>query len=319
MATEKVVKPVASGGVNQGMSVPRGSIIVDASFNVRRTVEESSVKALVADIKMRGLLHPVTVQSHKAGEYKVVAGFTRMAALDALGWKMIPVTVMSDTSKEAGIFANLAENVSRDSIPTFDLAVKLADIKSRLKLSANEIAARLVAGEDDGGKRLSKGHINNLINLATNLHPTLIKLWENGNKVTLPQLLSVVSLPVDSQVQALAEKAGLKPSEITGEKPEKGSEEKEEKGSGDAAPRISKPGEGLIKAALKAVENTKVKMTENEVDALKAAFAFIMGTTENLALGSRIIFAPEAYKASIKAAAKEAKEKAAQGAAVPAP
>ena len=321
--TNKTVKHVAAGAVNHITEVPRASIQVSSTFNVRRKVDESAVKALVADIKMRGLLNPVTVQhGDKAGTFNLVAGFTRMAALDALGWQVIPVTVLSDNSKEAGTFANLAENVARESIPTFDLAVKLADIKSRFKMSANDIAARLAAGDDEGtGKRLSKQHVNNLVNLVTNLHPTLLKMWEAG-KVTLPQLLKVVSKPQDSQVQELADVANLKVSDITGEAdPSKeGKESKEGSGAGEEdAKRITKPGESLVKAALVAVENTKVKMTENEKDALVAALNFVLGKVENLALGSRVIFAPEAYKAAQKAAVKEAKEKAAQGAAVPAP
>lgn len=318
--SQKAVKPVASGAVNHGMEVPRTAIFVDATFNVRRKVDESAVKALVADIKMRGLLNPVTVQhGDKGGTFKLVAGFTRMAALDVLGWNVIPVTVLSDTSKDAGVFANLAENVARDAIPTYDLAVKLADIKSRFKMSANDIAARLAAGDDEGtGKRLSKGHVNNLVNLVQNLHPTLLKMWEAG-KVTLPQLLKVVAKPQDSQVQELADVANLKVSDITGEPSKAGDEKAPGAGAEDATPRISKPGESLVKAALLAVENTKVKMTENEKDALVAALHFVLGKVENLALGSRVIFAPEAYKAAQKAAVKEAKEKAAQGAAVPAP
>ena len=318
----KVVKPVASGAVNHGMEVPRAAILVDSTFNVRRKVDEGAIKALVADIKMRGLLNPVTVQhGDKAGTFKLVAGFTRMAALDSLGWQVVPVTVLSDTSKDAGIFANLAENVARESIPTFDLAVKLADIKSRFKMSANDIAARLAAGDDEGsGKRLSKQHVNNLVNLVTNLHPTLLKMWENG-KVTLPQLLKVVSKPQDSQIQELADVANLKVTDITGEpsKTGEGADKAPGAGAEDSAPRISKPGESMIKVALAAVENTKVKMTENEKDALLAALAFVLGKVENLVLGSRVIFAPGAYKAAQKVAVKEAKEKAAQGAAVPAP
>lgn len=315
-------KPVAVGGVNQSMTVPRDLIVVDNSFNVRRKMDDGAVKSLAADIKMRGLLNPPNVvYGEKPGTFKVVAGFTRMAALDLLKWTTIPVTILADTSKEGAVFANLAENVARESIPTFDLAVKLADIKSRFKLSANDIAARLAAGDDEGtGKRLSKSHINNLINLVSNLHPTLLKMWEAG-KVTIPQLLKVVAEPQADQPTKLAEVANLKPSDITGDaSADKASGEKADGGAGtEEKERVSKPGESLIRAALKTVENSNVKMTENEKDALLATLGWVLGAVADLKLGQRVIFSPEQYKAALKAATKEAKEKAAQGAAVPAP
>lgn len=328
-ATEKAGKrPVAVGGVNKGMEIPRSALVVEKGFNVRRDVTEGAAKALAADIKIRGLLNPVTVvYGDKPDTFKVVAGFTRMAALDLLGWKVIPCNVLADTSKEGAIFANLAENVARESIPTYDLAIRLADIKSRFRLSGADIAARLAAGDDEGsGKRLSKSHVNNLINLVLNLHPALLALWEAGKSgVTIPALLGVVSKPKDDQPTALAELLHMKESDITGKVTEKDGEEKGKDGAApgagaeDAKPRITKPSEEILRVALKTVDSTTVKMTENEKDALLACLRFALGMEPNLNLGVRVIFSPEQYKANLKALQKEAKEKAKAGAAVPSP
>jgi len=58
-----------------------------------------SIKMLAQSIEKDGLFCPLIVRRRKAGGFFLLAGFRRLAALDLLGWKDIPVKVI--TAKEA--------------------------------------------------------------------------------------------------------------------------------------------------------------------------------------------------------------------------
>lgn len=146
------------------MEIPLGRIIVDAEFNARKQgMDEESLKSFSRSLNEEGLLQPVVVEPLSNGDYYLTAGFRRVAAAKLLGWPSITATVKIDESKDKKeheinrYFTNIAENVARQSITPYDLAMRCKLLKAKYEISGSDIARRV-------GKNV--GYINNLLNVV---------------------------------------------------------------------------------------------------------------------------------------------------------
>ena len=181
----------------QILTIPRKSIEVDAGFNARRNMV--GIDELSKSIEDKGLLQPVIVESIENNRYKLIAGFRRMAALDALTWDFIPAVVRAPGKSGDAEIVNLAENIQRADLSTFDVAKALTRIRDEYKLSANAIAARLATEKTDG---LSVGNINKLTRLYRSVCKTVADEWAREHpSATINNLEIIVAKGADEAEQ----------------------------------------------------------------------------------------------------------------------
>jgi ParB family chromosome partitioning protein len=88
-------------------------IIVDEKFNSRDTIDPIGIKNLAEDIEENGLINPVTLMDNGDGKYKLIAGFSRFFAFQALSRETIPATIMAEMDEIAQRSVNLRENLCR--------------------------------------------------------------------------------------------------------------------------------------------------------------------------------------------------------------
>jgi len=117
--------------------------------NVRRTVNESSVRELADSIKATGLAQPILVRpfgtpnGHKDARqhYKLVTGQRRVAAFRLLEESAIPAVVREMTDEEADEI-QITENLQREDVPPLEEAEGYAKLQAHLG-TATAIAQRV--------------------------------------------------------------------------------------------------------------------------------------------------------------------------------
>ncbi len=97
-----------------------------------RDVDEAWVEVLMPMIKSHGLINPITVWMD-GDDCHLVAGLTRITAVDRLGYKTIPVNLSEATSFEEAKILEVAENIGRNELNAFDRSRHLYDL-----IAANE-------------------------------------------------------------------------------------------------------------------------------------------------------------------------------------
>lgn len=185
----------------------RTEILVDAALNSRQTPddnEQTKIRKLADSMKVQGVLHPpILMRTSQAGkEYKdkaepylLIAGFRRHAAMGELGqtegdYRLAPATW---TLKEA-MAANMVENLQREDLSSYDVAMQCARIAEDFKMTGGEVAKIIRAYDSDpeGKQALSEQHVNNLIRCARKLHPSVLKAWKEGHpKASIRTLIKI--------------------------------------------------------------------------------------------------------------------------------
>lgn len=228
--SKSVPHAMPAGGI---MMIPLGRIKVDPEFNVRQTADEEKIKELAKSIEAEGQIQDVIVEPMEDGNYFLIGGHRRLAAFKLLlesapdsrkktyenirGSLWVPTDAKGQrlTDKKeieiARYFVNMAENVQRSNVTTYDLAQRIAHMKKTYELDGGEI-----------GKRLGKGtsYTNNLLaimgmgekgkNAGNTLHPRILARWkeecswsEDDNRTRICKtnvLRSWVSLSHDTQL-----------------------------------------------------------------------------------------------------------------------
>lgn len=114
-------------------SLPLDSIVIGERD---RSEDMGDIAGLAASIKAVGLLHPVVVTA--AGD--LVAGGRRLAAVRALGWREVPVTVATIDTLAALLQAEADENTCRKGLTPYE-ASRARERRARLlapKAAANK-------------------------------------------------------------------------------------------------------------------------------------------------------------------------------------
>lgn len=158
------------------MTLPIDQITVDDQINSRnggKGIDTSTeeFKTFVETIRSQGMIAPVSVWDQSGPgvtRYVLFAGFRRMAAAKALGFKSVQARVMTSDSAVDPLIKNILENVQREPPRPYDLACRLAHIKKKYKVSGQAIAKQV-------GK--SDSYVNNLIRMREKLHPSVLDQW----------------------------------------------------------------------------------------------------------------------------------------------
>ena len=200
------------------VKVLRSDILVDTSINSRQTTfgdDKTKINKLAESMKVQGVLHPpVLIRTSQAGknyegvseQYLLVAGFRRHEAMGILeqlegDYRLAPAAW---TLKEA-LAANMIENLQREDLTAYDMAMQCARIAADFRLSGAEVAKLIRSYDSDpeGKQPLSEGHVNNLIRIVRKVHPTILKAWQDGHPAASIRNLIKIAGP-DNQEEQLS-------------------------------------------------------------------------------------------------------------------
>lgn len=100
-------------------------LVYPGRFQPRFSITPESVDDLAADITQVGrLLNPITVRADGAGKYEIVAGERRWRACTQLGWKTIPVSIVTGDIQTA-LMLSLSENIQRRQLTEMEVGFYL--------------------------------------------------------------------------------------------------------------------------------------------------------------------------------------------------
>lgn len=207
-------------GTFSNSRVIRTDILVDPSLNSRKTVDEKKIEKLAQSIKVQGQIHPcLLIRSAQLGEeyasrapYVLVCGFRRQLALDInaknegmeeskqeADYRIAPV----EWGLAEAITANLTENLAREDLSTYELAMQCLELRDRFKMSAKDISVKVKAYDSELGdkKPLSESHINNMIRCASSLHPEILAAWQDQHPKASLRTLIQLSAEKDADKQ----------------------------------------------------------------------------------------------------------------------
>src|SRR6266508_6272487 len=111
--------------------------IAPSPRNPRRTIDH--VDELAESIAAYGLLQPIVVRENGDGRFEVVAGHRRLAAVQSLGWSVIPAIVRSADDGDAYLLA-LIENLQRDDLSPREEAEALEVLVRERGMSTRQVA-----------------------------------------------------------------------------------------------------------------------------------------------------------------------------------
>jgi ParB family chromosome partitioning protein len=114
---------------------------ISVKNNIRKAVNEETIKELASSIEERGLLHPVRVYS-KNGKYFIICGQRRYLAFKLLEKEKLPCIVCAEPSDTELIYIQAAENEQTETLTPEDregYILKLLEAGERV----NDIAKKL--------------------------------------------------------------------------------------------------------------------------------------------------------------------------------
>lgn len=164
-------------------------------FQPRSGFGEEEMASLVASIKEKGIIQPLTVREGKDGRFDLIAGERRLRASKEAGLDEVPVYIVSvDTDVEMMEFA-LIENIQREDLNPIDEAEAYALLVSKFDMKQEQIA-------DQVGK--SRPAVANYLRLLR--LPSEIKDSVKVNEITVGHARALLGLPQPALIQKLWKK-----------------------------------------------------------------------------------------------------------------
>ena len=119
--------------------------------NPRQSLEH--LDELTESIEVYGLLQPIVVRELGDGQYEVVAGHRRLAAVQSLGWSVVPTIVRSADEEDAFLLA-LIENLQRDDLRPREEAEALEVLVRERGMSTRQVAEAVMRSASYVSRRL---------------------------------------------------------------------------------------------------------------------------------------------------------------------
>ena len=124
-----------------------GQIAIEKIFpnkkQPRTYFDSEKMGELIASIKEKGIIQPITVKELKNGTYKIIAGERRYRAAKSLGLKWIPAyTIAINNDSEMMVFA-LIENIQRVDLNPIEEAEGYAILSGKYNLTHQNIAKKV--------------------------------------------------------------------------------------------------------------------------------------------------------------------------------
>ncbi len=182
----------STGGVQSGISV---DLIDPNPLQPRKEFGGPGMEELVASIKSKGVLQPLTVREAPAGRYQLVAGERRLRAAKSAGLAAVPVYVLSvDTDVEMMEYA-LIENIQREDLNPIEQAEAFALLHSKFDLKQEQIA------EQVGMSRPAVANYLRLLRLPTEIKVSLV-----DSAISMGHARALLGLPQPALMQGLWKK-----------------------------------------------------------------------------------------------------------------
>jgi ParB family transcriptional regulator, chromosome partitioning protein len=151
------VSSSAAAGDDDLRSLPV-ELIVPNPRQPRRAFDESTLEALAASLRERGVLQPVLVRPVAGGTYELVAGERRWRAAQIAGLESIPALVRARDDAEA-LEAALIENMAREDLNPVEEARACAALVEELGLTREVVGLRV------GRSRVAVSNLLRLLDL----------------------------------------------------------------------------------------------------------------------------------------------------------
>ncbi|MEE8340836.1 MAG: ParB/RepB/Spo0J family partition protein [Candidatus Neomarinimicrobiota bacterium] len=166
----------------------------------RKQFDETALQELVASIKEKGILTPLTVRDDN-GNYVLIAGERRLRAAKLAGLKEVPVYVIEVENDAEMMEMALIENIQRENLNPIEEAEAYAVLNSKYGLSQQAVAKsvgkkrvtitnslRLLKLPSEIKKsikigKISAGHGRAILMMKT--ARTMLKLWQQIIKKNL--------------------------------------------------------------------------------------------------------------------------------------
>jgi len=103
---------------------------------------EEGLDELVESVKAVGVVQPIVARPLGRNRFEVVAGERRLRAAKKAGLREIPVVVRSLSDEEADIF-KLTENLQRENLTDYEVALWLKRLREQYGLSTTKLASLL--------------------------------------------------------------------------------------------------------------------------------------------------------------------------------
>ena len=129
------------------------SRIQESPDRPRRDCSDESIARLAESIRLHGLLSPLLVRQEAEGQYRLVAGSRRLAALRLLHRSSADVILLTGSPCDCAMIA-LVENLQREQLHYLDVASACRSILDRYPITQERLAAGLAVSPSALANRL---------------------------------------------------------------------------------------------------------------------------------------------------------------------
>ena len=168
-----------------------------SELNVRKTLtsdeDETGISDLANDIRMNGLINPLTVRKND-GKYEIIAGQRRFLACQMLNKETIPCNVV-DVSAQKAEEISLVENVQRNQMTNYD---KIKTYNKLYNVYNKDIEKVMNA------VHISRATLNKYLKLHT-LSDDVVRLLDStaDDKITIDVAVELTKLPIETNKMEL--------------------------------------------------------------------------------------------------------------------
>ena len=142
--------------------IPIENIVANPLQPRKDGLDEKSLEELIASIKQKGVITPITVQQNK-NNFILIAGERRLRASKLAGLKQIPGYVVTISDESEMMEIALIENIQRENLNPIDEAEGYAILQSKFNHSQSDIASAV------GKKRVTISNALRLLKLPNDI------------------------------------------------------------------------------------------------------------------------------------------------------
>ena len=188
------------------------SRIQESPDRPRRECSEESIAQLAESIRLHGLLSPLLVRQEAGGQYRLVAGSRRLAALRQLRRSTAEAILLTASPCDCALIA-LVENLQREQLHYLDVASACRTLLERYPITQDRLAASLAVSPSALANRLRLLRLPAKVQAALRQHGlserharALLRLPREADQLALVEMaaqrhLSVAQL--EKRVEAL--------------------------------------------------------------------------------------------------------------------
>ncbi len=116
--------------------------IIPNKYQPRKEFNPEKLKELVASIKEKGVIQPISVRKIGADKYELIAGERRLRATKEAGLAKIPA-ILKDVKDEDMLELALIENIQRDDLNAIEEAVAYKQLIDEFGLTHDEMSKKV--------------------------------------------------------------------------------------------------------------------------------------------------------------------------------